>query len=337
MGQPRPLRAAIIGAGLMGRWHAEAARRAGAKITTVADNDPRRSASLARQFGARAISRLEDALSPDAADVVHVCTPSETHADLIRKALSARLHVLTEKPLTSNAGLTAELLALAESAKVLLCPVHQMLFQSGVTRMLEKREEIGPICQLAAVICSAGADGSDDRVRDRLAFDILPHPLSLAARIIPSGITGARWRASRPAAGEVQVIGSVGAVGIAILISTHGRPTRNTLRVTGEGGSWHSDLFHGFGFQEVGSLSRLSKLARPFSVAGSTVAAASDNLFRRALRTEPAFPGLRELVRQFYDAVRAGGQSPVAPPEALEVAAARDTIVTALRLDGALA
>ncbi len=337
MAELRPLRAAIVGAGLMGQWHADAARRAGATITLIADSSLERAQSLAAKFGAKPTTRPGDAFSRDTADLVHICTPPDDHEELVRAAVASGLHVIAEKPLAATAATTAELYALAASWNVLLCPVHQFLFQSGMMRMLENRQSAGTIRQITSVICSAGADAKDDVFRDRLAIDILPHPLSLVSKMLPRGLSSARWHTTRSAPGEIQAVAAVDGAAIAILISTHGRPTRNSLRVTGDRATWHADLFHGFAFRDEGSVSRLSKFARPFAMAGRTLAAATDNAARRAMNAESAFPGLRELVARFYSAVRSGGTPPITVSDALDVAAARDTIIASLRVDGTLA
>jgi predicted dehydrogenase len=334
MAEGKRVRAAIVGAGLMGRWHADAVRRSGAIVTVIADNDAARATDLAQRFGAKSTTRFEEIFARDRADVVHVCTPADVRVEMISSALASGLHVLAEKPLAPSAATTAELYALASSKKLILCPVHQLLFQSGTLRILNDPEAIGTIRQLAVVICSAGADGADDRTHDRLALDILPHPLSLAWKALPGGLSAATWNASRAAAGEIHAHATVASVVLSILVSTHGRPTRNTLRLTGDLGTWHADLFHGFAFREQGSVSRLRKLGRPFAVASQTLASASQNAIRRALRTEPAFPGLRELVQRFYSAVSSGSAPPVSAEEAIGVAAARDTIIARLGNDG---
>jgi len=321
----------------MGQWHADAARRANATITLIADPVPGRAETLARKFGAKATTHMDDVFVTGAADLVHVCTPPDDHDDLVRDAISAGLHALVEKPLATTAAATAELYSLAASRKLLLCPVHQFLFQPGMLRLLENRQTLGTVRQITSVICSAGADLKHDADRDRLAFDILPHPLSLAGSTLPRGLAGARWHTTRSGPGEIQAIASVDDASVAILISTHGRPTRNSFRVTGERATWHADLFHGFAFREQGSVSRLSKLTRPFAVAGRTLAVATDNAARRAVNAEVAFPGLRELVSRFYSAVISGGTPPVSVSDALDVAAARDTLIASLRLDGAQA
>jgi predicted dehydrogenase len=319
----------------MGRWHADAVRRAGGSVGIVADPDPDRAAELAEEFGAPSTVRLGDALSHNLADVVHVTTPPEEHVYAVRAALESGLHVLAEKPLAPSAAITAELYSLATTKNLLLCPVHQSLFQTGIASLLRDTQNLGRVRQVAVVICTAGANGSDDAARDRLVSDVLPHPLSLAARIVPGGIAGTKWQAARAAAGEVQISGVRDGVSISLLVSTRGRPTRNNLAVTGEVGSLHADLFHGFSFVEQRALSRMGKIVRPFGFAAGTLTAATVNLARRAVRREPAFPGLRELVGRFYDAVSSSGAPPISMAETLEVAAERDTIIRALRLEGA--
>jgi len=335
MSDDRRLRVAIVGSGLMGQWHADAARRANAVVTLIADSNLERAEALARKSGAKATSRIDDAFRQGAADVVHVCTPPEDHNSLVRAAISSGLHAIVEKPLASTAVATAELYSLAASRGVLICPVHQFLFQSGMMRLLDKRHTVGTVRQITSVICSAGAEKQADADHDQLAFNILPHPLSLAASVLPRGLAAAQWRTTRSGPGEIQATAAIDGASVAILISTHGRPTRNSFRVTGENATWHADLFHGFAFREEGRVSRLNKMTRPFAIAGRTFAAATDNAARRAMNAEVAFPGLRELVARFYAAVSSHGTPPITAADALDVAAARDTIIASLRLDGA--
>jgi len=320
----------------MGRWHADAVRKVGGVVAVVTDRDPSRAHALARRFGAESAGSLGSALSVDLADVVHICTPPSDHRATARSALVAGLHVLCEKPLAESAAATAELYAIATERERLLCPVHQYLFQDGTMRVMRRLPALGRLATVASITCSAGSDGGDDAARDRLSIDILPHPLSLASRLVPGALAGTHWNVTRAESGEMQVIGAHAGVSLSILISTRGRPTSSALRVAGERGTAYIDLFHGFAsFNDV-NVSRLGKIISPFAASGRTLTAASANLARRASRREHAFPGLRELVRRFYAAVRAKESSPIDAREALDVAAARDTIIAAFRAEGAL-
>jgi hypothetical protein len=77
-------------------------------------------------------------------------------------------------------------------------------------------------------------------------------------------------------------------------------------------------------------VSRRAKVAQPFVAAGTTLGGAAANLVRRALRAEYAYPGLRELVLQFYQAVRQERPAPISPASTTDVACARDRIISSL-------
>jgi hypothetical protein len=87
-----------------------------------------------------------------------------------------------------------------------------------------------------------------------------------------------------------------------------------------------ANLFHGFATIERGTPSRLDKIGRPLLGSSLVVGAAVQNLARRLARREPAYPGLRELVYRFHDAVRRKAPSPIGVDESIDVARARDTI-----------
>jgi predicted dehydrogenase len=324
---PPTLRAAVVGAGLMGRWHADAIPRVGGVVSVIVDPDRQRAAQLARHHPeAQIASGLEAVVAERLADVVHVCTPLETHEALAAPALGAGLHVLVEKPLAENVETTSKLVRLAHAQGVLLCPVHQFLFQPGVLRTQSALPKIRPLLHVDAVTCSAGAemDGLD---RDRVVAEILPHPLSLIARLVDARVSRIVWQVQHAARGELRATGQLGDVSVSMLISMAGRPTANALRLIGERGTAHVDLFHGFAVVERGAVSRLQKIAHPFALAGGTLFSAGTNLASRAMRRESAYPGLRELIRGFYEAVQTGGGSPVGASEILEVARARDALI----------
>jgi predicted dehydrogenase len=318
--------AVIVGAGLMGRWHADAARRAGATIVGIVDADSSRAAALVRRFpNAREIRSLEDFLANGTANAVHICTPLASHAPLALLALEAGCHTLVEKPITENAAAAERLFAAAANRKLVVCPVHQFLFQRGATTAIRQLEKLGPLRQLEMTISSAGAEAAP-ALSDEIAFEILPHVLAFSARLCRTPITSGDWVCQRPAAGELLVVGTVGDVGISARISMRGRPPVNQLRLVAEGGTIHTDLFHGFTMVEQPSSSRAMKIGRPFLFAAGLLAVATGNLVARTLRAESAYPGLRELVRQFYAAVSGREPNPIPVDETRAVMAVWDRL-----------
>ena len=328
-GEPR---AAIIGAGLMGRWHADAVRKVGGRVAVIVDpNDSAREALARRHPEARLAAELDPSLLARYATAAHVCTPLPTHADIVSAVIQGGLHALVEKPFAANTDETARLLRLAEAGGVIVCPVHQFLFQEGVRRITEWSPSLGRIHRVDFSTCSAGAAGKDPAALDDLIAEILPHPLALASAVLGTPLGSSSWQIAHPVPGELRAVTSVAGAIVSIAISAHSRPTENVLRVLGSSGSVTADLFHGFAVRHEGAVSRRAKMAQPFVRSGKTLAAASLNLVQRALQREFAYPGLRELVRRFYSATRGERPTPLAPANIADVACARDRILASLR------
>jgi predicted dehydrogenase len=324
-------RAAVIGAGLMGRWHADAITRIGGRVALIVDPNLEALTALGRRHpSARLMTELDPAVAAAHATVAHVCSPLPTHAAVISRLIEAGIPVLAEKPLAENAETTMALLSLAERHGVMLCPVHQFLFQEGVRRLRKWLPAMGTLRRLEFSACSAGAMGSDAASLDALIAEVLPHPLSLVAMLARTPVAGLTWQVAHPAPGEFRAMAIVGDAIADLAISAHGRPTENLLRVVADRGSATLDLFHGYAVRHAPKVSRTAKVARPFVVSGRNLRAASVNLVRRAARREPAYPGLRELVRAFYAAVERRGPPPIDPNDIRDVAAARDRLLAML-------
>ena len=113
------LRAGIIGTGFMGSVHAHAVRAAGGVVTAVAGSSQASAEAAASVLGARTAAESPEALISSAdVDVIHICTPNATHADLARKAIAAGKPVVCEKPLATSVEDARELTELAEQAGV---------------------------------------------------------------------------------------------------------------------------------------------------------------------------------------------------------------------------
>ena len=323
-------RSAIVGAGVMGRWHADTVSRLGACVSGVIDPDASRAEDIARRYaGCRVFDDIDAAI--DAVDVFHICTPTVSHVDLATRAIAAGRHVLVEKPLAETAAETVRLFDLALTRRVLLCPVHQFVFQRGVQRALALVPEIGPLRDVQMTFCSAGAQGEPDAVQDAIALEILPHPLSVLVRLLPTDLSGIEWSVIRPDAGELRLWTVVGHVPVSIRVSMHARPTTSNVIVSGERGTVLADLFHGFSVRQPGRVSRRRKIVQPFQYALTLFGTATVNLARRAARREPAYPGLRELIRRMYAATAGTQPAPISRAEAVAVAVASDSIAAALQ------
>ncbi len=95
------LRVGIVGAGGIGRIHAEHVRSVeGVRVTAVSDVDERRADDLAVSCGGKSVRDFEALL--DETDAIYVCSPPTFHRDHVVAAASAGKHVFCEKPLATT-------------------------------------------------------------------------------------------------------------------------------------------------------------------------------------------------------------------------------------------
>lgn len=315
---------AILGAGLMGRWHAHAARRLGARVMAVADPDGARARALAGP-GVPVFSDPDALFEATHPDVVHLCSPSVTHGTAIRAAIEQGVHVFGEKPLAADAAEARDLCDLAQQVGVFLRPVHQYAFQNSVERIVAQQGRIGALELVEMRYFSAGAMGAAAEDLPRIAADILPHPIAIAQRLWPERrLDALDWTVTPAGAHGLQMATAIGSVMLRITVSMAARPTEATLVLYGDKGGWEADLFHGYARFRDGTANRRSKALRPFGDALSVLGHASANMAGRVLRREPAYPGLRALMAAFYAAIAGRGAPPISMDETIAVAVLRD-------------
>ncbi len=320
------LQTAIIGAGLMGEWHARYASRCGARIVSVVDPDASRAQALAAKFPrATAYSTLAACLDQSDARVAHVCAPTNQHFALCSQALEAGLHTLVEKPAASDARLTEQLLTLARDSDRCFGVSLQLRFQDGFRDLLRRRESLGDPIRVEFRAATAGGEGLDQAGRRQLLWEILPHPLSVFAALFGATAWEADWHVDRADDQELELLAEIDGTRWAILLSLRERPRSLKLEWRGSEGRADIDFYHGYGAVHRGANTRSDKLVRPFIEAAVNLGQASSNLARRTLRREAAYPGLSTLISQFYASLD-GGPPPLTAEEILGIARIADSI-----------
>lgn len=98
-----PLRFAVLGVGRIGSIHARNVREcAGAALAAVSDVNAPAAEAIAAELGAKALS-VDEAIAASDIDAVVICTPTDTHADLIDRASVAGKAIFCEKPIDLSA------------------------------------------------------------------------------------------------------------------------------------------------------------------------------------------------------------------------------------------
>jgi predicted dehydrogenase len=135
-----PLRTAVIGAGYLGRFHAQKyAALPGSRLVAIVDPDPSARERVGQELGVRALADHRDLLGE--VDAVSIVAPTPLHHPLARDFLSAGAHVLVEKPITSTLEQARELVALAAARGRVLQVGHLERFNPAIVAiegMLER-------------------------------------------------------------------------------------------------------------------------------------------------------------------------------------------------------
>ena len=108
------VRFALLGAGRIGKVHAKAiASNGDAKLVAVADAFEKAANELATAYGIEVRSIDEIAVAKDI-DAVVICTPTDTHADLIEQFSKAGKAIFCEKPIDLDANRVRQCLKTVE-------------------------------------------------------------------------------------------------------------------------------------------------------------------------------------------------------------------------------
>ena len=121
------LRAAVIGAGYMGKFHAEKlAACEGAALAAVIDADAARAKEIGAALGAAHATDYRAWLGK--IDAACIAVPTELHERVARDCLEAGVHVLIEKPLARTLAEADALLAAARAKGLVLQVGHLQRF-----------------------------------------------------------------------------------------------------------------------------------------------------------------------------------------------------------------
>jgi len=127
----QPVRTAVIGAGYLGRFHAQKyARLPEARLVAVADVLEAARERVAADSGCRALADYRDVL--DEVEAVSIATPTPLHFPIARDCLERGVHVLVEKPVTETPEQARALIATAARRGRILQVGHLERFNAAI-------------------------------------------------------------------------------------------------------------------------------------------------------------------------------------------------------------
>jgi len=173
MSAARRLRAAVVGAGHMGAYHALAyAELPSVDLVGVVDLDPERARAVAQHYDAHPFTDHREVIGR--ADVVSVAVPTEEHFRVARDLLEAGVSVLVEKPMTPTLEEARELFAIARRAGAVLHVGHVERFNGAV-------QELRKIVDRPILIESRRLGPFAPRVqKDTVIMDLMIHDIDIA-------------------------------------------------------------------------------------------------------------------------------------------------------------
>ena len=167
----KTLRVGMIGYGFMGKVHSNSWRQVGhffplkarVELHTICGRDSAKVQVARAQFGwETACTDWRDVVESPLIDVVDICTPNDSHAEIAIAAARAGKHVLCEKPLALDVKQAEAMLAAAQKARIVHMVCHNY-------RRI-------PAIALAKKMIAEGAIGTIYHYRARYAQDWLVDP-----------------------------------------------------------------------------------------------------------------------------------------------------------------
>ena len=170
----RTLRVAMVGHAFMGSAHSQAWRTAPyffdlplrPEMTVVVGRDADRAAEAASHLGwAESSDDWRAVIGRDDIDVIDICTPGDTHAEIAIAALEAGKHVLCEKPLANTVDEAERMTTAAAAANA-----------NGVRSMVGFTYRRVPAIALARQLVADGRIGEIRHVRAQYLQDWIADP-----------------------------------------------------------------------------------------------------------------------------------------------------------------
>ena len=182
----KKVKVGLIGAGRWGPNVIGALRRINnVKVNLISDLNPKALEMISSRFdGLDITTESKELLDSDSLDAIAICTPVETHVELVEKALRSGKHVFVEKPFGQDAQKCAELCSLADERNLSIVVGHVFLFNASVLSLKKIIDsgELGEIRHLEAHRTNLGPVRKDVNA----VWDLTSHDLSIFDYLIDS-------------------------------------------------------------------------------------------------------------------------------------------------------
>ncbi len=345
------LRTAVIGCGAIANEHLGfLAKSPLVELAGVCDTSPITASFTKDRFGAdKCFTDASAMLKEVRPDVVHVLTPPQTHASLIRMSLDAGAHVICEKPMTGSADETQALLAEARIRGRILIESRNLLFNDvtqTIDRLLQegKLGSVREVDVLLSLDLTAGPFGDLNLSGPGVALpagavhDFLPHLAYLFLHFLdnPTEVNGVKGflenRSGNPRVGydHLDVLIEVANGRGRLRIASDVAPPAFRLIVRGTERSVETDFYNPFvrveGGANVGKRAPLEQIS-----SGLSLARAGIRNFVDKVRQHGPYQGMPRMLEAVYRAISTGQGPPITESDMVATARLVDRIVALAR------
>jgi len=175
------IRAAVVGVGYLGRFHAEKyARIPEAELVAVVDTDREKREELARRLGSEAAADHREILGR--VDAVSIAVPTRYHHAVAKDFLERGVHVLLEKPITTTLAEADDLIRIASARKLVFQVGHLERFNPAVLALDSVLN--GPRFVESIRIAPFKPRGTDVNV----VLDLMIHDIDIIRTIVGSDV-----------------------------------------------------------------------------------------------------------------------------------------------------
>ena len=186
------LRFGLLGAGRIGKVHAKAiSADAGATLVAVADAMAPAAEAIAAQYGCE-VRSIDAILASKDIDAVVICTPTDTHADLIEAFARAGKAIFCEKPIDLSLTRVKACLQVVRDTKAVLMVGFNRRFDPHFAAVKSEvaKGTIGPVEMVTITSRDPGAPGVDYIKRSGGIFrDMTIHDFDMARFLLGEEVT----------------------------------------------------------------------------------------------------------------------------------------------------
>lgn len=174
----KPLRAAVIGAGVFGRFHAAKYKSLpGVELVGIVDRSADAARAAAKELGCDPY--VDTYGLTGEVDIVTVATPAVGHAAAVVRLLEDGVHAYVEKPIASSLAEADRIVQAAATSNCVLQIGHQERFVFAQMGLLRRTE------RLLRIECHRAGPWSGRGIDVNVALDLMVHDIDLVHQIAP--------------------------------------------------------------------------------------------------------------------------------------------------------